>query len=60
MGACLPSGGFIPHLLSVCEGTKVSQWGIEGAPDLVVAIPSPRTPSKDPRRKRWAQEAVGP
>ena len=39
--------------------SRISSRGIEGAPDLVVEILSPRTASKDFLRKRWAYEAAG-
>jgi Uma2 family endonuclease len=46
-----------PDLVVVCDPAKRSQRGIEGAPDLVVEILSPRTASKDLTRKRWLYEA---
>lgn len=48
-----------PDLLVVCDPAKVSERGIEGAPDLVVEILSPSTAGKDVTRKRWAYEAAG-
>jgi Uma2 family endonuclease len=38
---------------------KKSERGVEGAPDLVVEILSPRTAQKDWTSKRWAYEAAG-
>ena len=43
----LASGVVQPDLLVVCDPTKVSKRGIEGAPDLVVEILSPSTAGKD-------------
>lgn len=54
----LESGVFQPDLVVVCDSAKKSERGIEGAPDLVVEILSPRTASKDTVRKRWAYEAA--
>ena len=48
-----------PDLLVVCDPAKVTQRGIEGAPDLVVEILSPSTSGKDVTRKRWSYEAAG-
>ncbi len=53
------SGVFQPDLVVVCDPLKKSERGVEGAPDLVVEILSPRTASKDTVRKRWAYEAAG-
>lgn len=55
----LESGVFQPDLVVVCDPVKKSERGVEGAPDLVVEILSPRTASKDTVRKRWAYEAAG-
>ena len=55
----LESGVVQPDLLVVCDPTKVSKRGIEGAPDLVVEILSPSTAGKDWSHKRWAYEAAG-
>jgi Uma2 family endonuclease len=55
----LSSGAVQPDLLVVCDPAKISQRGIEGAPDLVVEILSPSTAGKDVIRKRWAYEAAG-
>lgn len=55
----LPSGVVQPDLVVVCDPTKLSPRGVEGAPDLVVEILSPATASKDLTRKRWAYEAAG-
>jgi Uma2 family endonuclease len=48
-----------PDLLIVCDPAKISVRGIEGPPDLVVEILSPRTASKDRTRKQWTYEAAG-
>ena len=55
----LPSGVVQPDLVVVCDPTKKSPRGVEGAPDLVVEILSPSTASKDWSRKRWAYAAAG-
>ena len=55
----LPSGVVQPDILVVCDPTKISTRGIEGAPDLAVEILSPSTAGKDVTRKRWAYEAAG-
>ncbi len=48
-----------PDLVVVSDPAKKSERGIEGAPDLVVEILSPRTASKDLTRKWWLYEAAG-
>jgi Uma2 family endonuclease len=48
-----------PDLIVVCDPVKKTERGIEGAPDLVVEILSPRTAGKDMTRKRWLYEASG-
>lgn len=48
-----------PDVLVVCDPTRLSARGVEGAPDLVVEILSPRTAAKDVVRKRWTYEAAG-
>ena len=48
-----------PDLLVVCEPSKITERGIEGAPDLVVEILSPSTANRDLTRKRWSYEAAG-
>ena len=48
-----------PDLLIVCDPAKITQRGIEGAPDLVVEILSPSTEKRDLTRKRWSYEAAG-
>ncbi len=50
---------FQPDLVVVCDPSKVSERGIEGAPDLVVEILSPSTAGKDLTLKRWHYEAAG-
>jgi Uma2 family endonuclease len=47
-----------PDLLIVCDPSKVTEQGIEGAPDLVVEILSPSTASKDLTTKRWLYETA--
>lgn len=48
-----------PDLVVVCDPTKKTPRGIEGAPDLVVEILSPRNATKDLTRKRWLYEREG-
>ncbi len=48
-----------PDIVVVCDPAKLTERGIEGAPDLVVEILSPSTASKDLTRKWWLYEAVG-
>jgi Uma2 family endonuclease len=48
-----------PDLVIVCDPTKKTHRGIEGAPDLVAEILSPSTAGKDLTRKRWIYEAAG-
>ena len=55
----LDTGIVQPDLLVVCDPAKLSPRGIEGAPDLVVEVLSPRTAQKDWTSKRWAYEAAG-
>lgn len=55
----LETGVVIPDLLVVCDPAKISERGIEGAPDLVVEILSPSTGQKDLTTKRWCYEAAG-
>ena len=55
----LGSDAVQPDLLVVCNPEKISEQGIEGAPDLVVEILSPSTAGKDVTRKRWSYEAAG-
>lgn len=55
----LPTGVVIPDLLVVCDPAKVSERGVEGAPDLVVEILSPSTGQKDLTTKRWCYESAG-
>jgi len=55
----LPSGVFEPDIVVICDPARISTRGIEGPPDLVVEILSPRTASKDLTRKRWAYELAG-
>ena len=55
----LERGVVIPDLLVVCDPAKISERGIEGAPELVVEILSPSTGQKDLTTKRWCYEAAG-
>ena len=48
-----------PDLVVICDPAKISTRGIEGAPDLVVEILSPRTAAKDLNRKWWLYESAG-
>ena len=48
-----------PDLVVLCDQAKFSKRGIEGAPDLVVEILSPRTAAKDLNRKWWLYESAG-
>jgi Uma2 family endonuclease len=48
-----------PDLLVLCDRKKITQRGIEGAPDLIVEILSPSTANRDLTRKRWSYEAAG-
>ena len=48
-----------PDLVVLCDPAKVSRRGIEGPPDLVVEILSPRTAAKDLNRKWWLYEEAG-
>lgn len=50
---------FQPDIVVVCDPGKISDRGIEGAPDLVVEILSPSNSSKDTVVKRWAYAAAG-
>ena len=43
----------------MCDRARISERGIEGAPDLVVEILSPSTAEKDLSRKQWLYEAAG-
>ncbi|WP_005031595.1 Uma2 family endonuclease [Holophaga foetida] len=55
----LPTGVVVPDLVVVCDPAKITQRGVEGAPDLVVEILSPSTAARDHSIKRWAYEAAG-
>jgi Uma2 family endonuclease len=48
-----------PDLVTVCDPAKLSERGIEGAPDLVVEILSPSTALRDMNHKRRAHEVAG-
>ncbi len=40
-----------PDVVLCCDGEKLTDWGIQGAPDLVVEIVSPSTGRKDRKQK---------
>jgi len=48
-----------PDLVIVCDPAKLTDRGIEGAPDLVVEVLSPSTALRDLNHKRRAYEAAG-
>jgi Uma2 family endonuclease len=48
-----------PDLVIICDESKVSKRGIDGPPEVVVEILSPRTAIKDLNRKWWLYEAAG-
>jgi len=53
-------GGVVqPDLVILCDLARQSDRGIEGAPDLVLEILSPRTASRDLNQKRWLYETPG-
>lgn len=47
-----------PDVLVVCDSSKITERGIEGAPDLVAEILSPGTALRDLNTKRWLYEAA--
>jgi len=55
----LEAGVVQPDLLVVCDPTKISPRGIEGAPYLIVEILSPSTARKDNTDKRALYERCG-
>lgn len=50
---------FQPDIVVVCDPEKISERGIEGAPDLIVEILSSSNSSRDTVVKRWAYAAAG-
>ncbi len=50
---------FQPDIVVVCDPEKISERGIEGAPDLVVEILSASNSSRDTVVKRWAYAEAG-
>jgi len=48
-----------PDVLVVCDPDKITQTHIEGAPDLVIEVLSPRTAARDLRDKRTLYEQAG-
>ena len=52
-------GIFVPGFMVVCNKDIITKRGIEGAPDLVVEIPSPSTAKRDKIQKKNAYEKAG-
>lgn len=48
-----------PDLLIVCDPQKITEKNIQGAPDVVFEILSPRTSRKDKREKKQLYESSG-
>lgn len=48
-----------PDILVVCDSAKVTPTHIEGAPDVVIEVLSPRTSAKDLRQKKALYERTG-
>ncbi|SNB46501.1 Uma2 family endonuclease [Geobacter sp. DSM 9736] len=48
-----------PDILVVCNGSKLTEANVQGAPDLVVEILSPSTGVKDKREKKALYERFG-
>jgi len=48
-----------PDILVVCDPGKITPGHIEGAPDLIVEVLSPRTSAKDLRDKKALYERAG-
>ncbi len=48
-----------PDVFVVCDGKKITDENIQGAPDLVVEITSPSTRLRDRREKRMLYERFG-
>ncbi|MDD5578382.1 MAG: Uma2 family endonuclease [Methylobacter sp.] len=48
-----------PDVLVVCDSAKITEKNIQGAPDLIVEVLSPRTALKDMREKKSLYERSG-
>ena len=48
-----------PDLFIICDGSKVTEENIQGAPDLIIEITSPYTELKDRRDKKRLYERYG-
>ncbi len=48
-----------PDVLVVCDPNKITEQNIQGAPDVVVEVLSPRTVMKDLREKKTLYERFG-
>lgn len=48
-----------PDVLVVCDSSKLDERGVNGAPDWVIEVLSPKTASKDQIQKRRLYEAAG-
>lgn len=48
-----------PDVLVVCDPDKITEKNIQGAPDLIVEVLSPRTALKDMREKKLLYERSG-
>ena len=48
-----------PDLFIICDGSKITEENIQGAPDLVIEITSPYTELKDRREKKGLYERFG-
>jgi Uma2 family endonuclease len=48
-----------PDVLVVCDADKITEKNIQGAPDLIVEVLSPRTALKDMREKKLLYERSG-
>jgi Uma2 family endonuclease len=52
-------GYLVPDLLIVCDPQKIHEWGVSGAPDLVVEIVSPSNASNDKITKLNKYREIG-
>ena len=48
-----------PDVVLCCDGDKLTEWGMQGAPDLVVEIVSPASGRKDRKQKFALYERYG-
>ncbi|MFP4180332.1 MAG: Uma2 family endonuclease [Spirochaetaceae bacterium] len=48
-----------PDVVLCCDGDKLTEWGMQGAPDLVVEIVSPASGRKDRKQKFSLYERYG-